>query len=39
MEIDFERANEESWIQWKLQHGYEFFPSNVGGMRIISIFE
>jgi hypothetical protein len=31
MEIGFERANEELWVQWKLRHGYEFGPSNVGG--------
>jgi hypothetical protein len=39
MEMDFERTNEESWLQWKLRHGYEFGPINVGGKRSRSIFE
>jgi hypothetical protein len=30
MENDFKRADEESWLQWKLQDGYEFGPRNVG---------
>jgi hypothetical protein len=39
MEIGFEQATEYSWMQWKLRHGYEFGPSNVGGTRFRSIFE
>jgi hypothetical protein len=38
MEIGFEHANEKSWIQWRLRHGYEFVPSNVGGTRVRSIY-
>jgi hypothetical protein len=39
MEIGIEWTNEDSWIQWKLRHGYEFGPLNVGGTWFRSIFE
>jgi hypothetical protein len=39
MEIDFERTNEESWLQLKLLNGYECGPSKVGGKWLRSIFE
>jgi hypothetical protein len=34
METDFKRADEELWLQWKLQDGHEFVPRNVGGTLI-----
>jgi hypothetical protein len=39
MAIGFEQTNEEPWLQWKLWHGHEFEPSNVGGTQYRSIFE
>jgi hypothetical protein len=39
MAFGFERVNEESWLQWRLWHGHEFIPSNVGGRQFRSIFE